>query len=213
MAPRWRVGVGRVVVAMDGDVTHPTEAIPELIRPTEQEGMAQCGLIGAAVGFAAVPEYSAEKARLRDGIRFATQRTRLRAETLLTPRRRRAIAFAGVGLTGLVVNGVAFWLLVRLGHLQYLAAAAAATQVSTTWNFMGMELIVFSHRKSGRMFGRYLRFSVLNNTVMLGRLPLLAFLVGIVGAPQLLANSITLLAVFLVRFVVSDRYIYEGKGD
>lgn len=195
---------------MDGDVTHPTEAIPELIRPTEQDGMAQCGLIGAEVEFTAVPEYSAEKARLRDGIRFATQRTRLRVEALLTPRRRRAVTFAGVGLTGLVVNSVAFWLFGRFGHLQYLAAAAAATQVSTTWNFMGMELVVFSDRKSGRMFGRYLRFSVLNNAVMLGRLPLLAFLVGVVRTPQLLANSITLIAVFLVRFVVSDRYIYEG---
>jgi putative flippase GtrA len=197
-------------MAMDGDVKHQKETVPELIHPMEQEGMAQCGLIGAEVGFTAGPGYSAEKARLREGIRFATQRTRLRAETLLTPRRRRAVAFACVGLTGLVVNTVAFWLLVRFGHLHYLAAAAAATQVSTTWNFMGMELVVFSDRKSGGFFGRYLRFSVLNNAVMLGRLPLLAFLVGVVRTPQLLANSITLLAVFLVRFAVSDRYIYEG---
>ena len=121
--------------------------------------------------------------------------------------------FAGVGLTGLVVNTVAFWLLVRFGHLHYLAAAAVATQVSTTWNFIGMEAIVFSDRRSGGLLGRYLRFCVLNNTVMLARLPFLAFLVTVVHVPQLLANVVTLLAVFLVRFGVSDRFIYEARRE
>jgi hypothetical protein len=48
---------------------------------------------------------------------------------------------------------------------------------------------------------------------MLARLPLLAFLVSVLHAPKTLANVITLLAVFVVRFGISDRFIYEGEGD
>jgi dolichol-phosphate mannosyltransferase len=285
-----RLAVGRVVVVMDGDLQHPPETIPDLIRPIELgeadvvvasrysdnggagglatrsrvgvshlatrltkalfprrlqeisdpmsgffavrlaavdidslrpvgfkillEAVARCRLTVAEVGFRFAPRYSGEsKASFREGIRFATHLTRLRIGTLLTPRQRRAGAFAGVGLTGLVVNTVAFWLLVHFGQLHYLAAAALATQVSTTWNFIGMEMVVFSDRRSGGLLGRYLRFCLLNNTVMLARLPVLAFLVGVAHIPQLLANVITLVGVFLVRFGISDRYIYEGEGE
>jgi glycosyltransferase involved in cell wall biosynthesis len=285
-----RLAVGRVVVVMDGDLQHPPETIPELIRPIELgeadivvasryredggagglatrsrasvsrlattltklvfprrlqeisdpmsgffavrlaavdidslrpvgfkillEAVARCRLTVAEVGFTFAPRYSGEsKASFSEGIRFAGHLTRLRLGTLLTARQQRAAGFAGVGLTGLVVNAVAFWLLIRYGHMHYLAAAAVATQISTTWNFAGMELLVFSDRRSGGMLGRYVRFSVLNNTVMLARLPFLAFLVGVAHTPQLLANTITLLAVFLVRFGISDRFIYEGEGE
>lgn len=285
-----RLAVGRVVVVMDGDLQHPPDSIPDLIRPIERgdadivvasryrenggadglatrsrvgvsrlatsltkmlfprrlkeisdpmsgffavrlaavdvdslrpvgfkillEAVARCRLTVAEVGFSFGPRYSGvSKASFREGIRFVTHLARLRAGTLLTPRQNRAAMFAGVGLTGLVVNTVAFWLLVRFGHLHYLAAAAVATQVSTTWNFIGMEAIVFSDRRSGGLLGRYLRFSVLNNTVMLARLPFLAFLVTVVHIPQLLANVVTLLAVFLVRFGVSDRFIYEAERE
>ncbi len=102
--------------------------------------------------------------------------------------------------------------MVRFGHLPYLLAAVLSTQVSTTWNFAGMELFVFSGRKGGSFWGRYLRFCLLNNTVMLARLPFLALLVSIVHCPKTLANVLTLIAVFVVRFGISDRFIYEG-GD
>ncbi len=83
------------------------------------------------------------------------------------------------GLTGLVVNTVAFWLLVRFGHLHYLVAAAVATQVSTTWNSPAWRWSYSQIASPEDCWGRYLRFSVLNNTVMLARLPFLAFLVGV----------------------------------
>jgi dolichol-phosphate mannosyltransferase len=76
---------------------------------------------------------------------------------------------------------------------------------------VGMELFVFSGRKSGGLWGRYWRFCLLNNTVMLARLPLLAFMVAVLHTPKTAANVITLLAVFLVRFGISDRFIYEGE--
>ncbi len=101
-------------------------------------------------------------------------------------------------------------MLVRFGHVPYLWAAVLSTQISTTWNFAGMELFVFADRKAGSLWARYWRFSVLNNTVMLARLPFLALLVSLIHVPQTLANVITLIAVFVVRFGISDRFIYEG---
>lgn len=284
-----RLAEGRTVVVMDGDLQHPPEKIPELIRPIDMgeadlvvasryrdnggadglanrsragvsrlatkvtkaafprrlqeitdpmsgffavrasavnldslrpvgfkillEAIARCRLRVAEIGFSFAPRYSGEsKASFREGLRFANHLTRLRLGTLCTERQRRAAGFAAVGATGLVVNTIAFWLLVRFGHVPYLWAAVLSTQVSTTWNFAGMELFVFSGRKGGSFWGRYLRFCLLNNTVMLARLPFLALLVSIVHCPKTLANVLTLIAVFVVRFGISDRFIYEG-GD
>jgi dolichol-phosphate mannosyltransferase len=88
-------------------------------------------------------------------------------------------------------------------------AAAVATQVSTTWNFAGTEMFVFPGAKPGRIYRRYVGFSVLNNTVMLARLPLLALLVSGAHLPKVPSNVATLLIVFVVRFGISDRFIYD----
>ena len=282
-----RLCEGRVAVVMDGDLQHPPETIPDLIRPIDRgeadvvvasryrdngesvglanrsrvgvshaatlltksafprrlqeisdpmsgffalrleavdldslrpvgfkillEAVARCRLRVAEVGFSFAPRYSGEsKADFREGLRFAAHLTRLRLGTLLTARQQRAAGFAAVGATGLVVNTIAFWMFLRFGHLPYLLAAVLSTQVSTTWNFVGMELFVFADRKSGGLWSRYWRFCLLNNTVMLARLPLLALMVEVLHTPETAANVITLLAVFLVRFGISDRFIYEG---
>ncbi len=282
-----RLCEGRVAVVMDGDLQHPPETIPDLIRPIDRgdadvvvasryrdngesvglanrsrvgvshaatlltksafprrlqeisdpmsgffalrleavdldslrpvgfkillEAVARCRLRVAEVGFSFAPRYSGEsKADFREGLRFAAHLTRLRLGTLLTARQQRAAGFAAVGATGLVVNTIAFWMFLRFGHLPYLLAAVLSTQVSTTWNFVGMELFVFADRKSGGLWSRYWRFCLLNNTVMLARLPLLALMVEVLHTPKTAANVITLLAVFLVRFGISDRFIYEG---
>ena len=283
-----RLCEGRVAVVMDGDLQHPPETIPDLVRPIDLgeadvvvasryrdngeaaglanrsrvgvshaatrltksafprrlqevsdpmsgffalrlaavdidslrpvgfkillEAVARCRLRTAEVGFSFAPRYSGEsKADFREGLRFAAHLTRLRLGTILTPRQQRAAGFAAVGATGLVVNTIAFWALIRFGHLPYLLAAVLSTQISTTWNFVGMELFVFAGRKSGGLWGRYWRFCLLNNTVMLARLPLLAFMVEVLHTPKTAANVITLLAVFLIRFGISDRFIYEGE--
>jgi putative flippase GtrA len=177
------------------------------------ETVARCGLPVSEVGFTFAERNAGEsKASVREGLRFVAHLLRLRLATLGTPRLRRAVGFGVVGATGLVVNAVAFWMLVRFGGLGYLVAAVVATQVSTTWNFAGMELFVFRGRESGRLWRRYLRFSILNNSVMLARLPFLALLVEVVRIPQVAANVITLVAVFLVRFGVSDKFIYKEEG-
>jgi dolichol-phosphate mannosyltransferase len=176
------------------------------------ETIVRSDLVIKEVGFRFEPRMSGvSKASFREGMRFCGHLVRLRAGTVMTPRQRRAAGFATVGASGLVVNTVAFWLFLHFTHVPYLLAAALATQVSTTWNFAGMEMFVFAGRKSGGFWQRYLKFCVLNNTVMLARLPVLAFLVSVVHCPKTLANVATLLLVFVVRFGVSDRYIYDRE--
>lgn len=235
LATRSRVGVSRLATRMTKvafprrlrEITDPMSGFfavrassvdLDALRPVGfkilLETVARCDLRVAEVGFSFAPRYSGQsKASMREGIRFANHLTRLRIGTLATERQRRAAGFAAVGASGLVVNTIAFWLLDRFGHVPYLWAAVLATQISTTWNYVGMELLVFADRKTGSAWIRYLRFSVLNNSVMLARLPFLAFLVSVAHVPKTLANVITLLAVFVVRFGISDRFIYEGGAD
>ncbi|HUE60349.1 MAG TPA: glycosyltransferase, partial [Acidimicrobiales bacterium] len=164
------------------------------------------------VGFSFAARHSGDsKAGLREGLRFLHHLVRLRLSTLLTAKRLRAIRFGLVGATGIAVNSAAFWAIDSRLQAHYLLAAALATQVSTSWNFIGTELYVFPDAKRGPVWRRYLGFSAVNNSVMLARLPLIVLLVNSLSTPKTLANAVTLVAAFLVRFVVSDRFIYEGE--
>ncbi len=133
-------------------------------------------------------------------------------------RRRRATAgrvlgFGAVGVSGIVVNTVALWLLAdpaALG-LQYLLAAVLATQVSTTWNFLLIDRFVYRRAKARAAAVRYVAFSAANNLLLLLRVPMLALLVSGLGMHYLAANLLTLLVTFVARFLASDRLIFQ-KG-
>jgi dolichol-phosphate mannosyltransferase len=117
--------------------------------------------------------------------------------------------FAAVGVSGLVVNLVLLWASVTIGHINYVVGAVVATQGSTTWNFLLLDRWVFPERRerSGRL--RYLAFSGLNNLTLLLRVPVLAALVSVLHVHYLLSNLITLVMLFVSRFLVSDRLIWR----
>lgn len=150
------------------------------------------------------------KAGLRDGARLLRHLVALRASSLLPPRLTRLIAFGSVGVAGVGVNTLALYLFLRLAGLNYLVAAALSTQVSTTFNFLGVECWVFRSQKGGTRWGRYWRFSLVNNVAMVTRLPVLALGVQH-GMGKLTANAATLLLVFAARFLIADRIIYRAK--
>ena len=166
------------------------------------------------VDFTFASRYSGEsKAGFHEGCRFLYHLLKLRVSTLTNPRIRRAIAFGLVGATGIIVNTMALWLFSSVGHINYLVGAALATQVSTTANFIGNEVFVFRGDKRGTLLSRFVPFAVMNNVVMLARLPLLSLLVTRFGIPTLIANVMTLLVVFVVRFGISDRFIYSSGSN
>ena len=127
---------------------------------------------------------------------------------------RNAARFGVVGLTGLGVNQVALAALAELLNVHYLVAAVAATQLSTSWNFIGTERWAFRGRRpESSLGGRFLAFLALNNATLLARLPLLWLLTEVGGLHYLWSNAITLGLMFLVRFAVADGRIWASGTE
>ncbi|MBC3840375.1 glycosyltransferase [Streptacidiphilus sp. 4-A2] len=124
----------------------------------------------------------------------------------------RMLGFAAVGATGIVANNLALWLFVHSLGAPSLLGAALATQVSTSWNLLLLEAVVYRGQGQGRLRGRTARFFVLNNVLMLGRLPVLWLFMHL-GVGLLTANTVTLALLFLLRFLMSDRVIYGVGGE
>jgi dolichol-phosphate mannosyltransferase len=144
------------------------------------------------------------KASMAEGVRFVRHLLRLRLSVLTGSRVGRVLSFGAVGVSGIAVNAGAFWAATAVG-MHYLWAAVAATQASTLWNFAGTDLMVFSGRKRRGLLSRLLPFAVVNEVLLLARLPLLAFLVATIGIMPLVANVTTLLLTFVLRFAFSER--------
>ena len=122
------------------------------------------------------------------------------------------VRFASVGVTGILVNQLILWLWVAGGEHHYLLGAVVATQGSSTWNFCLTERWVFPAAGGRRLGGRFLLFLGMNNSTLLLRVPLLALLTSFLGINYLLSNLITLVVLFLLRFLVSDRLIWKQNG-
>lgn len=180
----------------------------------------------AEVTYGFAPRNAGEsKARLRQGLTFFRHLIRLRSARLATqlregPKSRaervrqlvRFVAFGLVGASGLVVNTAALWCMASYLHWNHLLSAALATQASTTWNFVLVDRLIYRRRPQGSRLGRAAVFFLMNNLLLLARLPVLELLMR-TGIGLLTANGITLVLLFLVRFVVSDRAIFRSSGQ
>jgi glycosyltransferase involved in cell wall biosynthesis len=166
------------------------------------------------------------KASLRQGVTFLRHVARLRTERLARQLRERPatrgerisqavrfVSFGLVGATGIVVNTAALWFFFHTLGWNHLLGAALATQVSTTWNFVLVDTMIYRKRAHGTRLGRAVRFFIMNNVLLLARLPVFQFLIDR-GLDVLIANGITLVLLFVVRFVLSDRAIFaSAKHD
>jgi putative flippase GtrA len=122
--------------------------------------------------------------------------------------------FTAVGALGLIVNQGLFSLLASAAPSQYLLAAALATLGSTTFNFAGIEAWVFRGRSRpgfGGLARRFAAYGAVNGVALLVRLPLLYVATSALHGNYLLANLITLAALTLARFALSDRLIWPGR--
>src|SRR5262249_39859182 len=179
----------------------------------------------AEVAYTMAPRHAGEsKASLRVGLTYLRHLARLRKQALVRqlkarPKSRaarvrelsRLVAFGLVGLSGVAVNTAVLWLFYAQLNVHHLLGAALATQASTTWNFLLIEGLVYRGKGNGTRSGRATRFFIMNNLLLLARLPVLQGLID-VGVGVLLANALTLVALFLVRFLVTDRVIYRGSN-
>jgi dolichol-phosphate mannosyltransferase len=122
-----------------------------------------------------------------------------------------AFGFGLVGLSGLFVNQALFWFFHEVMSFWVSWAAIAATQGSTIWNFVLIDKVVYRrHNMSSRWYQRFAKSWTANTASLLLRVPMLLSLTHLGMNPHW-ANFITLLALFALRFWISDRYIWGSR--
>lgn len=152
------------------------------------------------------------KASLREGFIFVWQLIRLRLARMISGGGRsrvlhRGAGFAAVGVTGMFVNIAVMWALADPAALgvNYLVAAALATQASSSWNFALIDRLVYRGPKRLTATTRWLGFMAMSNLVLLLRIPVLWFLVSTLHIHYLPATVATLLLGFALRFKSQER--------
>jgi dolichol-phosphate mannosyltransferase len=145
------------------------------------------------------------KASLREGLTYFGRLATLRLGSGVM----RLARFGLVGASGLVVNLLAFLAFAELAGFHYVLAAILATQTSTLWNFLLTERWVFTDRDARHSRGaRAVLFFAMNNIALALRVPALVVLVAGLGLNEALANLLTLVGLTLVRFAISDTWIW-----
>jgi dolichol-phosphate mannosyltransferase len=147
------------------------------------------------------------KSTMAEGVRFLKHLAILR----FGARRARMLAFALIGASGLLPNQLALWLLAGIAGLHYLPAAVLANMIAVGWNFALTDTLLYRNRRHRNFAGRVTRFFVMGNADLLLRVPLLALLVDGAHLGVLIANLTTLLASFVVRFLILDKVIYLAR--
>jgi dolichol-phosphate mannosyltransferase len=123
-----------------------------------------------------------------------------------------AFGFGLVGVSGMFVNQALFWFFHDVMSFWISWAAIAATQGSTIWNFVLIDRVVYRGRNSSsRWYQRFAKSWATNTASLLLRVPLLLLLTHSVGLNPHWANFVTLLVLFVLRFWISDRYIWGSR--
>jgi dolichol-phosphate mannosyltransferase len=128
------------------------------------------------------------------------------------PRVQRFARFGIVGASGLLVHQLALWAATDVLGFHYLISAVLATQCSTTWNFALTEGWVFKADPPGR-WTRLFWFAAMNNAWLIGRIPFLFILTESVGLHYLASNLVVLVTATVVRFSVSENWIWAVTAD
>ncbi|MGX6600779.1 glycosyltransferase [Micromonosporaceae bacterium Da 78-11] len=155
------------------------------------------------------PRHAGEsKSTMAEGMRFLKHLGLLR----FGAKRSRMLIFALIGISGLLPNQFALWALHGVAGVHYLPAAVLANLIAVGWNFALTDTLLYRSRRQHRSFaGRITRFFVLGNADLLLRIPLLALLVDGLHIGVLIANLVTLIASFVIRFLILDKVVYLAK--
>jgi dolichol-phosphate mannosyltransferase len=148
------------------------------------------------------------KASPREGLRYLAHLLRLRGGR----QPYRLVQFALVGASGLLVNTLLLAGLTEYAGVHYLLSAIVSTEVSIAWNYLFCELWVFTASSRRGWQTRLVAFALLNNAALAAGVPLLWFLVSQAYTQYLTANLISIVALMLVRFAVSELVIWR-RGD
>lgn len=122
----------------------------------------------------------------------------------------RAWKFGLVGITGMAVNTAVVALATGGAGFHYLIGVLLGTQASTIWNFSFTDRWVFADRWAQDGARRRLtNFWAVNNGALVARAPLVAVLTSGLGIHYLASNLISLILVFVVRYIASEAWIWR----
>lgn len=121
----------------------------------------------------------------------------------------RLILFGAIGLSGFAPNLVSLIVMNKSLGMHYVLATLIASQIAIVWNFVLLDQLVYRRARSGPWYRRAGAFAAVNNLDLLLRVPMLAVLVECAHIDCIVATVITLVGMFVIRFVVTDRLIYH----
>jgi len=145
------------------------------------------------------------KASMGQGLRFLRQLGELRAGT--------AFLFAGVGAVGAVLNLFIMTTLLSAGT-NFVVAAIVAAELTIVSNFLLQENLVFGTlpQKANGWRHRFMQSFTFNNLEALARLPVLVLAVSVIRIEAVLAQAVTLVAAFVVRYLYHSRIVYSRQS-
>ncbi len=127
----------------------------------------------------------------------------------------RWLKFNFVGGLGIGVQLAALWILLKIFDLHYLVATAVAVETAVLHNFAWHERFTWKERGGGSrksLIGRLLRFQVANGLISLaGNLAVMRLLVGVFGAPTLIANGAAIAVCSLANFAASEWFVFRDS--
>lgn len=125
----------------------------------------------------------------------------------------RILRFGVIGGTGILVNQLFLWLFVDGASIALVPAAVLASQVSTMWNFVLLERLVFPGRPGGRtLVWRFIRYDAVNMSTLIIRAPALVIGVDVLGFNYLVVNLVVLVGLFVVRYALAESWIWRHGG-
>lgn len=148
------------------------------------------------------------KSTVREGLRFLRHLAELRT----SDKRARMVVFGLIGVTGFVPNLLALWALTSGTSLNYAVAEVLANQLGVLWNFVLLEAVVYRSGRPGGPAARLLGFAALSNADLVARIPLMMLFVEQAGMPPVPATALSLVVVFVLRFLLVDGLVYRRRG-
>ncbi len=117
--------------------------------------------------------------------------------------------FSAVGAAGVIVQTVALALLLRVEGIHYLAATAAAVELSVLHNFVWHKRWTWADRPRSRTAVRLLKFNATNGAMsLIGNIALMFVFVTMLKLNPHAANLITVAICSLVNFALADRFVF-----
>jgi putative flippase GtrA len=117
--------------------------------------------------------------------------------------------FSAVGATGIAVQTVMLYFLLRIMGMHYLAATALAVEASVLHNFVWHRKWTWSDRPRAGLVHMLLRFNLTNGALcLMANLALMFIFVSKAGLNAYVANLAAIAICSIINFLLSDRFVF-----